>query len=160
MHRLYAESYVTNLRNLEAPWKPVIASVLEAIVKKVCDEQEPSINLAVQQEQPLASPALAAASVNADSTMTSSNHRGTVYPDVSVFRYLLDIHDKFQMFTYNDMNHKNIDYLICAELKRSIKRSTIRQGLDSQNKAYSMLLKSLRSASLQATRQAFVAEKT
>lgn len=92
--------------------------------------------------------------------MTSSNHRGTVYPDVSVFRYLLDIHDKFQMFTYNDMNHKNIDYLICAELKRSIKRSTIRQGLDSQNKAYSMLLKSLRSASLQATRQAFVAEKT
>ena len=154
-HKIYAESYTTNLRNLEAPWKPVIASILEAIVKKVCD---PSIYLTVQQEQPIASPALAAAAVNADSTMTASNHKGTVYPDVSVIRYLLDV-DNFRNLMPTSIDHTKIDYLICAELKRSVKGSHIRAGLDSDSKSYWTLMKYLRDACTQASRQAFVAMK-
>ncbi len=112
-HKLFAESYVTNVRNLEAPWKPVIASVLDAIVKKVCETRRPSIDIAVQQEQPLAPPALSAASTDANRTMTSSKHKGTVYPDVSVLRYLVADPD-FRAVSHSDMGHKAVDYLVCG----------------------------------------------
>lgn len=157
-HKLYAESYVTNLRNLEAPWKPVIASLLEEIVQKVCITLGSSIDVAVQQEQPLAPPALTTASINADSTMTSSKHKGTVYPDISVLRYLLGVNN-FRTLTCNNMGHQEIDYLVCAELKRSIKRAYIRQGLKAWNTGYKALLDPLRNAAVQAKRQAFVAMK-
>ena len=128
IQKLYAESYVTNLRNLEAPsWKPVIASLLEAVVKQVREVQGRPVNMAVQQEQPLAPPALAILSVGADSTMTASKHKGTVCPDISVVHYL---------FSVNNNLHEKIDYLVCAELKRSIKRAYIRRGLNSGNKGY------------------------
>jgi len=125
-------------------------------VKKVC-EKLPSMDIAVQQEQPLAPPALATASVNADSTMTSSKHKGTVYPDISALHYLLAVNTNFRTLTFANMGHNEIEYLVCAELKRSIKRAYIRQGLNAWNKGYNALLKSLRSAALQAERQAFVA---
>ena len=120
-----------------------------------------SISMAVQQEQPLAPPALAVASVNADSTMTAAKHKGTVYPDISVIRYLFGVNDKFQTLKYDDMNHEKVDYLVCAELKRSIKLAFIRQGLDPNTnlKGYEQLSKSMRKAAFQATRQAFVAMK-
>ena len=115
--------------------------------------------MAVQQEQPLAPPALAIASVvDADSTMTAAKHKGTVYPDISVVRYLFCF--KFQTLSYEDMDHEKVDYLVCAELKRSIKRAFIRQGLDSKNKGYEQLLKSMRRAAFQASRQAFVVTQT
>lgn len=157
LHKLYAESYVTNLRNFEAPWKPVITSVLEAIVKKVHQELSPSVDITVQQEQPLAPPALAAASVDAQTTMTTSRHKGTVYPDISVLRYLVDANTDFRTLTRHDMGHKEVDYLVCAELKRSIKRAHIRQGLNREDEGYQALSASLRGAASQAVRQAFIA---
>jgi hypothetical protein len=88
--------------------------------------------MAVQQEQPLAPPALAVASVNADSTMTAAKHKGTVYPDISVVHYLFGVNNKSRTLTYNHMNHEKIDYLVCAELKRSIKRAWIQAGFGSR----------------------------
>jgi len=157
-HKLYAESYVTNLRNLEAPWKPVVASVLDAIVQRIY-EIYPSIDLSVQQEQPLPPPSLAAASVDADGTMTASRHKGTVYPDISILRYLLGTNKDFQTFIPKNMEHKVVDYLVCAELKRSIRRAYIKKGITLWDKGYTDLVGSLRNAALQATRQAFVAMK-
>jgi len=156
-HKLFAESYVTNLRNLEAPWKPVIASVLDAIIKNV-GARRPSIDIAVQQEQPLAPPALSAASTDADRTMTGSKHKGTVYPDVSVLRYLL-ADPNFRTLSPINMGHEAVDYLVCAELKRSVSRAHIRQGLKDSNKGHTALLTFLRGAARQALRQAFVAIK-
>lgn len=156
-HKLFAESFTTNLRNLEAPWKPVIASVLEAIVEKA----RSSANMAVQQEQPLAPPVLSAASQDADRTMTS-NHKGTLYPDVSVLRYLVGADSNFRAVSRNDMNHTAVDYLVCAELKRSVKREHIQRGLKDEGqtrRSYKVLLKFLRDATVQAERQAFVAMK-
>jgi len=157
-HKLYAESYVTNLRNLEAPWKPVVASVLDAIVQRVY-EKYPLIDLSVQQEQPLPPPSLAAASVDADGTMTASRHKGTVYPDISILRYLLGTNDDFQTFTPGKMEHKAVDYLVCAELKRSIRRAYIKKGITIWDRGYTDLVDLLRNAATQATRQAFVAMK-
>lgn len=156
-HKLFAESYTTNLRNLEAPWKPVIASVLEAIIKKVCEERQ--LSIAVQQEQPLAPPTLSAAATDANRTI-SSKHKGTVYPDVSVLRYLVDPDLNFRTISSKDMGHNAVDYLVCAELKRSPKRADIQQGLKSvgeTRKSYKVLSKFLRAAIKQAERQAFVA---
>jgi len=89
--------------------------------------------------------------------MTSSKHKGTVYPDISALHYLLAVNTNFRTLTFANMGHNEIEYLVCAELKRSIKRAYIRQGLNAWNKGYNALLKSLRSAALQAERQAFVA---
>ena len=43
------------MRNLEALWKHV-ASILEGVIKRVSDKLDHSIDMAVQQEQPLARP--------------------------------------------------------------------------------------------------------
>jgi hypothetical protein len=40
-HKVFCGSYVSNLWNLEAPWKPVVASVLEAFVENTFEEQRP-----------------------------------------------------------------------------------------------------------------------
>ena len=159
-NKIYAESYATNPRNLEAPWKPVFASILEALVMQVMDKLGLSIDLSVQQEQPLAPPALAAAAVDADTTLTSK-HRGTVYPDVFILRYLLNVgdHESFYNVTYDRVGHDSIDYLVFAELKRSVKRAEVRKGVRSGNPAYTYLCISIRRAALQAARQAFVAMK-
>ena len=159
-HKVYAESYATNPRNLEAPWKPVYASILEALVMRVMDKLGLSIDLSVQQEQPLAPPELAAAAVDADTTLTS-RHRGTVYPDVFILRYLLNFtdNDSFHNVTYDKVGHDSIDYLVFAELKRSAKRSQIRQGVRPGNPIVAYLCTSIRRAALQASRQAFVAMK-
>jgi hypothetical protein len=98
--------YHFHTRNLEAPWKPVVASTLEGVIKKVSDKLGCSIDMAVQQEQPLAPPAFAAASVHANSTMTSSKHKGTVYPDVVVLRYLVQVRDHFRNTTHKNLGHK------------------------------------------------------
>ena len=57
------------------------------------------------------------------------------------------------------MSHKVVDYLVCAELKCSIKRAHIRQGLKNTDNSYKALLSFLRGAARQAARQAFVAMK-
>ena len=91
--------------------------------------------------------------------MTASRHKGTVYPDISVLRYLLCSNENFQTFTASNMEHRVVDYLVCAELKRSIKRAYIKQGITLWEQGYTDLTKSLRNAAIQATRQAFVAMK-
>ena len=110
-HKLYAESYTTNTYNLEAPWNPVIDSILEGVVK-VSDKLDRSIDMAVQQEQPLVSPALAAAAVDANNAMTSSKHKGTVYPDVFALQYLIEVLNNFRDLTCKDIGHNEIDYLV------------------------------------------------
>jgi hypothetical protein len=124
----------------------------------VSDNLGRSIDMAIQQEQPLAPPAFAAAAVNADSTITSK-HKGTVYPDVFVLRYLLQVRDNFRNLTHRNMGHNEIDYLVFAELKRSIKRAFIRKGLKVGNNGYTELLDLFRRAALQVARQAYVAMK-
>ena len=130
-HKIYAESYRTNPRNLEAPWKPVYASILEALVMQVKDRLPgPQIDLDVQQEQPLAPPALAASAVDSDTTLTVK-HKGTVYPDVFILRYLLKVEEgnSFHDFTYDKIGHDSIDYLVFAELKGSVKRALDRASI-------------------------------
>lgn len=112
----------------------------------VCLELELSIDIAVQQEQPLASPSLAATSVDAERTMTSSKHKGTVYPDVSVIWYLMDKNIDFRTLISTNMGHDGVDYLICAKLKRSISRALVVQGLTFEDAGYKALAKSLRKA--------------
>ena len=65
-----------------------MALILEEIVQKVGESVGP-IAVGVQQEQPLAPPAITAASINANRSMTLSNHEGTLYPDLSVIHYRL-----------------------------------------------------------------------
>jgi len=57
------------------------------------------------------------------------------------------------------MEHRVVHYLVCAELKRSIKCAYIKQGITLWEQGYTDLTKSLRNAAIQATRQAFVAMK-
>jgi len=49
--------------------------------------------------------------------------------------------------------------LICAELKRSISRALVAQGLTVKDAGYKTLSKTLRKAAFQAARQAFIAMK-
>ena len=88
--------------------------------------------------------------------MTGSKHKGTVYPDVSVLRYLIADPD-FRTISPDNMGHEVVDYLVCAELKRSVSRAHIRQGLKDSDKGHTALLKFLRGAARQAQKQAFVA---
>ena len=115
-------------------------------------DKHPSIDLTVQQEQPIPPLALVAASQDANTTMTTPKHKGTLYPDVSILRYVLDHPTLPQR-----MNDSNLHYLILAELKRSIRRQFILEGIDDKSPGYGMLSNFLRRACTQATRQAYVA---
>ncbi len=55
----------------------MIASILEAILRQIF-EKHPSIYLTVQQEQPIPPLALVAAAQNANETMTTPKHKGTL----------------------------------------------------------------------------------
>ena len=142
---------------MEAPWKPVIALILEGITQKVCKNVGP-IALGVQQEQPLAPPVITAASINANRSMTFSNHKGTLYPDLSIIHFHLAL-DNFQSLSHETIAYHKIYYLACVELKRSIKHAYISSGLRTGDKGYKALSISLSKAAIQAARQAFVAMK-
>ncbi len=55
------------------------------------------------------------------------------------------------------MNDSNLHYLVCAELKCSIRRQFIVEGIDDKSPGWGMLSNYLRRACIQATRQAYVA---
>ncbi|EIW73810.1 hypothetical protein CONPUDRAFT_78485 [Coniophora puteana RWD-64-598 SS2] len=136
-HFLWALGVETNIRNLECLWKPVCDSVAQGVIGRVKDafrsSQRPLPCLAVLQEQPLVPASLNNLSQDADQSISAFGHPGTLFPDLSIIHYLSGLRGRRNVGRATSVNMTHSDYkcVLCAELKRCIRRMDLAEDIHS-----------------------------